>query len=182
MDAARVPAWQMGRAAYYADFVIVPVLALCFGYVVASRGAIDRFAAAGLFAGYVAWTIAEYAIHRFLFHRWYRREHFAHHARPTAYIGVPPWQTLLAFAAAGAAFVAFGGASFGGSAAVGLLAGYFSYIFVHQRIHHEPRLRHARSLYRRPRAAHELHHRGVEANFGVVHPFWDHVFRTYRAP
>jgi len=29
-------------------------------------------------------------------------------------------------------------------------------------------------------ANHDLHHRkGIEKNFGVSSPLWDHVFRTY---
>lgn len=171
--------WEMGRAAYYADFVTTPAMAIGAGSVQLAYGERNVLAIAGLLAGYLLWTLAEYFIHRFVFHRTYRREHWAHHLHPTDYVGVQPWQTLGIFLFAIFALNAAFGATFGAAAAVGLLLGYLSYIVVHDRIHHEPEARWSRSFWRRPREAHMLHHGGIELNFGIVHPLWDIVFRTY---
>jgi sterol desaturase/sphingolipid hydroxylase (fatty acid hydroxylase superfamily) len=178
----RRPAWQLSRAEYYVDFFTTPLLAIPV-VAVALRGDFKPLAAAtGLVAGYIAWTIAEYVIHRFVFHRSYRREHWAHHVRPADYIGANPRLTFALLNLVCGVLVVILGDNFGAAAALGLLGGYFSYIVVHDRIHHEPQAKWPRSIWRRQRAAHSLHHSGVEANFGVVHPLWDFVFRTYRAP
>jgi sterol desaturase/sphingolipid hydroxylase (fatty acid hydroxylase superfamily) len=196
---ARLSVRPLGRVAYYADFVTIPMLAIVAALVgmspkqfsapavaaaiaAAWREGHEVTAVAAFGAGYLAWTLAEYLIHRFVFHRLYRRAHGAHHRRPDDYFGAQPWQALFGNAAAYGVLVALFGAALGACAAIGLFAGYLAYVFIHDRIHHESLDRRPRSWFVRQRAAHALHHSGVEVNFGVVHPLWDIVLRTYRAP
>jgi sterol desaturase/sphingolipid hydroxylase (fatty acid hydroxylase superfamily) len=159
------------RTTYYADFVLGPLLvavALWFGGLQPWAWVL----------GLCLWTYAEYWIHRRLLHRTYRREHWRHHLRPEAFDDTVPalasagiqWFLLLTAWAAG---------PFGLGVFAGIEAGYLAYIATHDRIHHGPR----RSRWVRARAAvHDMHHAGVEANFGVVTNIVDRLHGTYRSP
>jgi hypothetical protein len=86
---------------------------------------------AGLFAGgIVAWTFAEYVVHRFVLHGLAPTEHRLHHANPDGAILTIFWQIWICFALiyliAGGAFVA------------GALVAYAWYLFVHHCAHHGP--------------------------------------------
>jgi hypothetical protein len=63
----------------------------------------------------------------------------------------------------------------GAGAFVGLMAGYYAYIWMHDAIHHRriPRGHWLRPCFDR----HALHHGGVEANFGVITPFCQNLRR-----
>lgn len=165
----------MSRLAYYTDFITIPVLVLLLVFV---GGA----GVAGLLFGLAAWTLAEYVIHRVLFHRLplFREAHDAHHEHPSGRTGVTSWQSLAIF---GALFLVL---------PIGVLAGvalgYLGYITVHHAVHHwriGPRLRPWGLDLPHPlyglKMRHVMHHRGAELNFGVTTTVWDRVFRTYRA-
>lgn len=171
--------WNLTRAGYYADFVTIPFLAI-FALIsdVSYHGvtlAMLCFAA----LGFLLWTFIEYATHRWIFHWSYRREHWMHHIRPGGYTGVPSWQTSLgALMALGGCLGSFG-LDIGTGLFVGVAGGYFLYIWAHDRFHHGPIPLPGTYWFNRMRA-HDVHHsRGVEANFAVVSPFWDVIFRTY---
>lgn len=119
-------------------------------------------------------SFVEYAMHRFLFHAWYRREHWTHHLDVLALIGISSWKTTATFIALLALFQAVGLASL----IAGVMLGYLAYISLHYVMH-----RPEHPLYRLMPGLvtnHDLHHqRGVEKNFGVSSPLWDHVFGTY---
>lgn len=170
------------RLSYYSDFALVPLLVLlCAPY--------GTWAWAPV--GYMLWTFSEYAMHRWIFHRAMRAQHWIHHIRPTGYVAVSGLQSaaihvvlMLGAFLVGPPLDALG-------AAVGLFIGYelgyLFYIIVHDNIHH------GRPLMMAPvsrfgdwllwrRRLHDVHHRGVEANFGVVHSWWDKALRTYCVP
>ncbi|RFD32527.1 fatty acid hydrolase [Pseudomonas sp. GL93] len=159
--------WLMSSLAYYLDFFTAPLfaaVALCIAPVHVGQ----------MLAGLLTWTLLEYAVHRFLFHARYRQEHWTHHVDVRAYIGVSSWKTSSAYAVL-LLLAWLAGLT---SAFAGVVMGYFYYISVHYVMHRPDHwaYRFITGLI----ANHELHHRkGIEKNFGVSSPLWDHVFRTY---
>lgn len=140
---------------------------------------------AQLALGALAWTLAEYVLHRFDMHgRSTRgataREHRTHHATLDV-------QALTAGTWVGAGLVALA-LAIGGRPAVGVgwIAAYVGYELVHRRIHTPPAPggEVEPSRYRRWVTAHHMHHHLAHAgaNFGVTSPLWDVVFRTFRRP
>lgn len=170
--------WNVPRWQFVADFYLVPLyiaatLATAFTLATPQLDWLGYFV-----AGLLAWTLVEYSMHRFLFHTVYWREHGAHHAWPLKWIGVAPWFTGAGFLVLYLATVqSLDGIGRGGVAFAGYLVGYYAYIGIHWLIHHT-----ASPLVAKLRAAHELHHKGVDANFGVSTNLWDHVFRSYVRP
>ncbi len=131
--------------------------------------------------GVVAWTIIEYAVHRWIYHRapYFKDLHDAHHAAPDGFIGAPPFVGIgLIFLVAFAPFVM---ASWFGAwgLTTGMLVGYMGYMLVHHAAHHwQPRVGSWLYQLRRHHALH--HHHSDEANFGVTTNFWDYVCGTMR--
>ncbi|HWF48690.1 MAG TPA: sterol desaturase family protein [Bryobacteraceae bacterium] len=116
-------------------------------------------------AGFVAWTLSEYAVHRFVLHDLMPTEHRLHHAHPGEYILTIFWQIWVCFALvyliARAAFLA------------GALIAYAWYLFVHHCAHHSPS-KVPTSLLKH----HNNHHKFAARNYGVSTTFWDRVFGT----
>ncbi|HEX4998164.1 MAG TPA: sterol desaturase family protein [Terriglobia bacterium] len=132
--------------------------------------------------GLFAWTLAEYLMHRFAFHRFAgftRSTHPRHHATPRdlRYLFARPVPVLVVSAMALAAlWVALG--TMGGALKVmaGFWAGYLYYETSHYRIHFGSG---NGWLIRKQRQAHFRHHFTAPGkNFGVTTPLWDWVFRT----
>jgi sterol desaturase/sphingolipid hydroxylase (fatty acid hydroxylase superfamily) len=171
---------KLTRASYYVDWVTIPFLGL--GTLIADvlYHGLTVLALAMLVFGLVLWTFAEYATHRWLFHRVFRREHWIHHIRPSSYDGVPAWQSnLIALLVLGGCIGSFG-LDAGAGLFAGIAAGYVLYIWAHDRFHHFPHT--FRSVYWQGQERnHEMHHkRGIEANFGVVTPAWDMLLGTFQ--
>ena len=171
-----------GKISYYADFILYSVLVIA-SVAFALRGSrSDQLLwVRAAIAGVGGWTLVEYLLHRFVFHRMplIADLHHAHHAAPRAYLSTPTWVSLVVL---GGLFfvpiwrlftlnVAFG-------AVTGLVTGWLWYGFVHHVIH-----------YRRPRRLavalkatshrHLLHHSASgSGNYGVPTPIWDYVFGT----
>lgn len=169
--------YNITKQEYYADFVVFPmlmVLAACVG--------LDLRALFAVPVGFVAWTLVEYWMHRVVLHRLTRREHWVHHIRPSAFVGVHPAVTggigLTALVGAWGTFgVALGGALF-----CGVALGYVAYIALHDAIHHGQVADLGPHLRRRA-WCHRVHHEsGKEVNFGVTTGFWDGVMGTYWEP
>lgn len=156
--------WYMPKWKYYFDFVAVPVAAVLS---VLTWGVTWWFPLQA-YAGFVVWTLAEYLIHRLIFHGLepYRHQHLLHHRDPREYVGVSPKGTVPALFALGLLLPA--------GYYVGLLAGYYTYIVMHDQFHHTPR---DSAMARR----HERHHNQWRVNFGVSTSLWDRVFGTFRA-
>ena len=131
-----------------------------------------------LVAGWMAWTGAEYAVHRGVFHGpdlpIVANEHTAHHRDPLA---TNPWARALGHAAVAVASIAPGAALRQRNltaAGIAFAAGYSRYELLHFGLHHRPEQ--ADQVLRRH---HDRHHRGgPRRNFGVTTTFWDRVFGT----
>ncbi|MDF3934974.1 sterol desaturase family protein [Pseudomonas citronellolis] len=159
--------WKMTSAAYFLDFFTIPALVLiafCIG----------PFQPAQILLGLLAWSLAEYLTHRFLFHSLYRKEHWTHHLDVLEYIGVSSCKTSSVYAA----LLLLAYASGLTSTFAGVAIGYYLYISLHY-VMHRPRhwaYRFIPGLV----ANHDLHHRkGIEKNFGVSSPLWDLLLGTY---
>jgi dihydroceramide fatty acyl 2-hydroxylase len=139
-------------------------------------------------AGLLAWSLAEYVLHRYVFH-WLndssrgRRLHFlihgVHHEYPhdrhrlVMPLGASIPLAILFYALF---YVAFSGASLADPFFVGFTLGYLAYDGVHFAVHH---FAGRNPLFRKLKRHHMLHHHIDQAGgFGVSSPLWDHVFRT----
>ena len=131
--------------------------------------------AAALAAGLAVWTLLEYLIHRYVFHR--IAPHRLHHEQPTElrYLFAPLWLSL-SFAAALWALLALATGSWRLAALVetGTVAGYLGYELLHVWIHSpRPGGRMLVALRRH----HYYHHFADDTKcYGVVTPFWDRIF------
>jgi sterol desaturase/sphingolipid hydroxylase (fatty acid hydroxylase superfamily) len=136
-----------------------------------------------LLAGAFAWTLAEYVLHRVVFHELSHaalgaREHRRHHAEPDYF--APAWQKALAGLAVtglllpGISLVA--GPALGAAATAGFIAMYLAYEVLHRRCHTHP----PRGAYGRWRRRNHFAHHFADPHraHGVTTPLWDHVFGT----
>jgi sterol desaturase/sphingolipid hydroxylase (fatty acid hydroxylase superfamily) len=145
-------------------------------------------AAPALLGGYGIWTLAEYWIHRALFHfepehglgakvHWI--VHGVHHDHPNdpRRLVMPPVISVPLGAAFFLAFVGVFGLPLAWAVAAGFFAGYLVYDMLHFALHHaKPRGRVGRRLYE----LHMRHHfEDDRRGFAVSAPWWDRVFGTY---
>lgn len=133
--------------------------------------------------GAVGWTLAEYLLHRFVFHgrsatRLGAKEHRRHHAQVDYF--APWWQKALAALAATALMlplvsVAYG-ATLGLAFTAGFIAMYLLYEVLHRRVHTHP----PAGPYGRWRRRNHFAHHFVDPRRGqgVTTPIWDRVFGT----
>ncbi|MGH0032162.1 MAG: sterol desaturase family protein [Myxococcota bacterium] len=133
--------------------------------------------------GAVAWSLAEYVLHRFVFHgasatRLGAKEHRRHHAQVDYF--APAWQKGLAALAASAVAlplaVALAGAVAGVAFTAGFIATYLGYEVLHRRCHTRP----PRGPYGRWRRRNHFAHHFADPRRaqGVTTPVWDVVFGT----
>jgi sterol desaturase/sphingolipid hydroxylase (fatty acid hydroxylase superfamily) len=158
---------------------------------VLSMTGIERLGAAGAIAlclaGFLFWTLAEYWLHRVVFHfepengfgaRMHWFIHGVHHDHPNdpMRLVMPPGASVplaLLFLAIFWGAMGYDAAlAFGG----GFLAGYLVYDMTHYHVHHhKPRT----GFGRRLREVHMRHHfQDDDRGFGVSSPLWDYVFGT----
>jgi sterol desaturase/sphingolipid hydroxylase (fatty acid hydroxylase superfamily) len=136
---------------------------------------------AALLAGLCAWTLIEYAVHRFVLHHVppFKRWHTEHHRRPRAAIGLP---TVFS----GALFAAFvfapawwlGGLLPARDLTLGVLAGYLGYALVHRGVHQPLGRRRWLAGHQRWHARHHAATAAPGVAYGVTSGLWDHVFGT----
>ncbi len=142
-------------------------------------------------AGVLTWGLIEYWLHRLVFHFDAQSEkgrnlvyalHLSHHANPKSMddlfaslrLSLPialcycllAWALIRSWQATAYLFI-------------GLVAGYFSYEFLHYQAHHRaPRLR----VFRYLKKYHLLHHHQTSAQrFGVTSPVFDYLFGTFQS-
>jgi sterol desaturase/sphingolipid hydroxylase (fatty acid hydroxylase superfamily) len=172
---------RMSKAAFHLDyFVFPPVILAC---VLAAESKVSALAILPLMlAGFAAWTLAEYLLHRYALHHWpyFTTAHLAHHDKPRAMIAAPTLFTLAFFAATFLLpmWLVFGRGIACASFA-GFLLGYLAFAGIHHAVHHSewqgPMMRYFKRL-------HAIHHHGdSDKNFGVITDFWDRVFGTSSA-
>ena len=176
---------NQSKLGYYADLFFYPVV--LGGFLVFDlngRGFLLQprwwFAFVG---GAMLWTLAEYLLHRFVYHEVavVRDLHGMHHAHPNDFVGAPIWVSIIGFSFLLAVFVLLGGIEIASGITGGLIAGYISYLLVHDAVHRWPLGE--RSWLRNHRLRHLRHHRHpLPGNFGVTTGFWDYVFGTAIVP
>lgn len=142
------------------------------------------FATLACAAGALAWSFAEYVLHRFWGHEArgknaFSREHLRHHAED-GYFTPTPKKLMTAVPLAVLALSLFGWlfGLLGVAAWVGFFAAYTSYEVLHYQLHASP----PTSAYGRwARRHHFAHHFNCpKLNHGVTSPIWDLVFGTYK--
>jgi sterol desaturase/sphingolipid hydroxylase (fatty acid hydroxylase superfamily) len=163
----------MRRIRHFGDVVTIPLAIVIF---------VDL---AGMYRlhlvlmGVAVWTLLEYLVHRFVFHRHSvgRRLHQLHHDNPSdpdserSSLSTP----LLAFPV-GFLLIGVAGLEDGSAIFAGLLLGYLVFIAIHYAVHRWP-IEPGSWLYS-AKMRHLTHHRFENCNFGVTTIFWDIVFGT----
>lgn len=153
----------------------------------AAQGVAPSRLVADFLYGIVIWSLAEYLIHRIVFHfapRGTRQErlmfiiHGIHHEDPNdaTRLVMPPAISLLLALIVYPACGLCAGWDNGPIFFAGITTGYLWYDYTHFFIHHrKPRSRWGHYIRR-----HHLRHHYASAgiNFGVSNPAWDVIFRT----
>ncbi len=140
------------------------------------------------FGGLMVWTLAEYVLHRYVFH-WLndtprgRRIHFllhgVHHDFPNDGDRlVMPLLTSLPLAVIFYTlfYFAFGGMAFAEPFYAGFTVGYLCYDGTHYAVHHFKQTTRIGKFVKRHHMLH--HHMDHDGGFGVSSPLWDFVFGT----
>jgi sterol desaturase/sphingolipid hydroxylase (fatty acid hydroxylase superfamily) len=170
---------------------LVPVVLFGPAIAILLRLGVDRLgllrALGFAVAGYALWTLAEYWIHRVIFHfepeqgfgaRLHWMVHGVHHDHPNdpLRLVMPPAASIPLALGFYVLFVLVLGAHRATAFGAGFLGGYLLYDMVHYHLHHHtPRTRLGKWL----RELHMRHHfQDDERGFGISAPYWDRVFGT----
>jgi dihydroceramide fatty acyl 2-hydroxylase len=138
-------------------------------------------------AGALLWTLAEYILHRWVFHYvgprpWQRRAHFiihgVHHDFPSDAdrLVMPLGASIPMGVVFYILFRVIAGPLYCDPFFIGFGLGYLTYDGVHFAVHHFRMSSRIGKWLKRYHMIH--HHTGVEARYGVSSPLWDYVFRT----
>jgi dihydroceramide fatty acyl 2-hydroxylase len=162
-----------------------PAIAILFGLGVDRVGLLGSLGLA--VGGYLLWTLAEYWIHRVIFHfepeqgigaRLHWMIHGVHHDHPNdpLRLVMPPAASIPLALIFCVAFWLVLGSNAAPAFGAGFLAGYLIYDELHYHLHHHtPRTRAGKWL----RELHMRHHfQDDERGFGISAPYWDRVFGT----
>jgi dihydroceramide fatty acyl 2-hydroxylase len=174
------------RVHHFVPIVIfLPAIVVLFAFGVDRLGLFPSLAFA--VAGYFFWTLAEYWIHRVVFHfepesgigaRLHWMIHGVHHDHPNdpLRLVMPPGASVPLALIFYALFWLVLGADRAFAFGAGFLGGYLAYDMIHYALHHHtPRTRFGKWL----RELHMRHHfQDDERGFGISAPYWDRVFGT----
>jgi sterol desaturase/sphingolipid hydroxylase (fatty acid hydroxylase superfamily) len=139
------------------------------------------------FAGLFVWTLAEYVMHRFIFHyeptsNFGKYMHFmmhgVHHDYPndSKRLVLPPSMSIPLAAAFFALYYVLLGPTYVYPFFAGFLVGYMLYDEIHYATHHAPL---KNSFWQKVKHHHVLHHyHDPQKGYGVSSPLWDVVFGT----
>jgi 4-hydroxysphinganine ceramide fatty acyl 2-hydroxylase len=129
-------------------------------------------------SGLFIWTFAEYAFHRWLYHKnmsFFAAGHDVHHDAPTALVGTP-WIINTVWLVTLTTLLSL---LIGRSLACWLMGsfwlGHIWYSLMHHAVH---QWSFNSKWYRRLMAHHKIHHKIADKNLGVTTLFWDRVFKT----
>ena len=169
---------------YWLVLVVDVAGAAVFLFVGVRRFAGPRLLAAALVcAGFLAWGLLEYVLHRFVMHgrpSMARRGHALHHADDTAPISTPVF-IMMALAWAICALLSlvmpFGAACL---LVFGTYAGYNYYALLHHVQHHRAAALEGVPLFARLERAHRIHHDHHVVNYGVSTTLWDRLLGTFQ--
>jgi sterol desaturase/sphingolipid hydroxylase (fatty acid hydroxylase superfamily) len=176
---------RLSAGAYYADFFLGAAAML---YLIVDMGAQVSIVQVGqrvglVTLGFASWTLFEYLVHRTLYHHvtFFKDQHEAHHAEPSAFIGAPPVVGIvLIFAICYLPFVELN-MVVGSCLTIGMLVGYMAYMLLHHAAHHWKLPEN--SWLDSARRHHALHHyHRLEGNYGITTSFWDNLFGTALEP
>lgn len=135
--------------------------------------------------GLLSWTLAEYLLHRFIYHKikdasydsgFHYMFHGIHHAYPNdkSKTVLPPLPSLVI----AALFLSLFYLLLGGKALAfspGFVIGYSIYMWIHTMIHGLPMPKRFNFWWKH----HNIHHyQQHDRAFGVSTPLWDYIFRT----
>ncbi len=175
----------------------LPVAILFMVYAVTNAHApvFPTFIPAGFLIGLFLWTLAEYTLHRFLFHhkpttprqeRIFFLFHGIHHAQPQV-----KTRLVMPLPVSVPAFIIFFGLFYLIFAVLlnspqwvaplmsGFMIGYLTYDLTHYATHHFPMRSGYAKYIKRYHMQH--HYKDADTRFGVSSPIWDWVFRTQGA-
>ena len=173
----------------------IAVLLVLYSARTAPGPAFPSFIPLGFLGGLFLWTLAEYTLHRFLFHhkptsptqeRIFFLFHGIHHAQPqvkTRLVLPLPLSIPLAVVFYGLFYLIVGlwmkTPQLVAPLMSGLLVGYLVYDLTHYATHHFP----MRSGYAKFVKRYHMQHHYTDpyTRFGVSSPVWDWVFRTQGA-
>lgn len=170
----------------------LPVVAYFIYRSVVVEGQPFYFLFIGILVGVFSWTLAEYALHRFLFHfpvktNWQERLSFLfhgiHHEQPrvkTRLVMAPAVSIPLALIFIGFFYMVFGLLlripAWISPIFAGFILGYVLYDMTHYSTHHFPM---RKDYFRMVRQQHMHHHfKTPSQRFGVTSPLWDMIFGT----
>jgi sterol desaturase/sphingolipid hydroxylase (fatty acid hydroxylase superfamily) len=162
------------------------------GFVVRPEAVSILYIPAGFLVGVFLWTLAEYLLHRFVFHfrprnAWQEKItfyfHGIHHVQPNCKtrLVMPPVLSIPLAVVFYGLFTLVCGVWLGAPHWVnpllsGFGAGYLAYDLIHYFTHHMPMNGKIGKYLKRH---HMLHHfKTPDDRFGVSSPLWDFVFRT----
>lgn len=173
------------KIAYYADLFFYPIVVGGVLLCGLSGGgfALHRRWWFAVVCGAILWTLVEYLLHRFVYHKVavIRELHGMHHSHPSDFFGAPIWVSVASFSFFLSLLALLWDIEIALGTTTGLIVGYVSYLLVHDAVHHW-RLG-ERSWMRNHRLRHLRHHRSpLPGNFGVTTGFWDLVFGTAIVP
>lgn len=178
---------KLTRTHYLVTLTLLTSIAAFLVYWSAAKIQFSTGQIIGLFvAGYFSWTLAEYLLHRYVFHMAPDNKikaaiqytlHGVHHEYPKdkSRIIMPPAGALLI---GGILFLIFWipMQDYAFAFVPGFLMGYVTYAFMHYAIHaYQPPKNFLKVLW----VNHGIHHyKDDDRGFGVSSPFWDFVFGT----
>jgi sterol desaturase/sphingolipid hydroxylase (fatty acid hydroxylase superfamily) len=176
---------NLTKIGYYAELFVYPIVVggLLLYEVDGSGFALHSrwwFAAV---CGAMLWTLAEYLVHRFVYHKVsiLRELHGMHHSRPCDFIGAPIWVSIVTFSSSFFLLALFWDVEIARGTTSGLIVGYVWYLLIHDAVHRWQLAEN--SWLRSHRLRHLRHHRHPEpGNFGVTTGVWDIVFGTAIVP
>jgi len=174
------------RANYCASYAIDLACPLALGYLGMRRTTGGwLIPLAGGCAGLASFTFVEYAIHRWLFHRpssTMGAVHQAHHDAPHDHAALPCITSAVVAVVAWWVLSAMVGSAAASFFLCGLMSGYFCYATLHH-FEHSIRINALPCRFLQQRlAAHAVHHRLGDVNYGVTTSFWDRMLGTgYKA-
>lgn len=155
---------------YWADFILFPLFIAIVATVVVTWGAASAILA---ILGILAFSYAEYWVHRTVLHRlFWHGKHERHHRIPEEHVEFQPWWMPLALFMILFVFTvpAFW---------VGAATGYLWFISWHHMLHHAKRER-LPGWVQRYATWHDRHHTNWRCNFGITLPVWDSLHGTSR--
>ena len=130
-------------------------------------------------AGLTSWTLAEFLLHRYIYHLWtsfLTEGHALHHQKPRALIGVPWYLTTIAIVLLFELSAIVLRPSSTGVVMGFAWLGYILYCIAHHGSHHWS---FKNAWLRSMKRHHLLHHAHPEYNWGFTTPLWDYVFGTH---